>query len=287
MTSAKKDEHIIEAIGRTRIVIRNGKIEEIGEARITTCPLAKRFASPVPEITKDAVRTNIEHRMKAFGMCTARRDVIDTREFVGFGATELLGFASHAGLIDAAVLACDGAGTVIVKKPALIQGVGGRMSGLVSTSSITEVIARIEENGGIVVDTATAALDQYAGVKRARELGYKKVAVTVARPEAAARIRKDFPDTLIFGVHVTGLSPEEAAAMVAVADLMTSCASKTVREIVGAKALVQAGISVPIFALTKAGKEIIIEKIRQSDEPVLLKPTKLPVLDAAQPNPLI
>jgi putative methanogenesis marker protein 8 len=287
MTSEKKDEHIIEAIGRTRIVIRNGKIEEIGEARITTCPLAKRFASPVPEITKDAVRENIEHRMKAFGMCTPRRSVIDNREFVGFGATELLGFAAHTGLIDAAVLACDGAGTVIVKTPALIQGIGGRMSGLVSTSPIAEVIARIEENGGIVVDPDTAALDQYAGVKRAHELGYKKVAVTVARPGDAARIRKDYPDTLIFGVHTTGLTPEEATAMVAVADLMTSCASKTVREIAGAKALVQAGISVPIFALTKAGKEIIVEKIRQSDEPVLLKPTKLPVLDAAQPNPLV
>jgi len=287
MTTPQKDEHVIEAIGRSRIVIRNGKIEEIGEAKIATCPLAKRFASPVPEITKDAVRANIEHRMKAFGMCTAQRDVLDTREFVGFGATELLGFASHAGLIDGAVLACDGAGTVIVQTPALIQGVGGRMSGLVSTSPIEEVIRRIEDNSGIVVDPAHAALDQYAGVKCANERGFKRVAVTVARPEVAARIRKDYPETIIFGVHVTGLTPEEAASMVAVADLMTACASKTVREAAGAKALVQAGISVPIFALTKAGKEIIIEKIRQSDDPVLLKPTRLPVLDAAQPDPLV
>ncbi len=98
---------------------------------------------------------------------------------------ELLGFASHVGLIDAAVLACDGAGTVIAKKPALIQGVGGRMSGLVSTSPIKEVIQRIEENGGIVVDKIHAALDQFSGVKRAYEEGFKKVAVTVARPEVA------------------------------------------------------------------------------------------------------
>src|SRR5208337_3834180 len=132
MTSQEKDEHILEAIGRSRIVIRNGIIVEIGEAKITECPLAKRFAYPVPRITQEAVKANIEHRMKAFGMCTSRRDVLDTREFVGFGATELLGFASNVGLIDAAVLACDGAGTVIVRKPALIQGVGGRMSGLVS-----------------------------------------------------------------------------------------------------------------------------------------------------------
>ena len=287
MTSSHKDEHIIEAIGRSRIVIRDGVIVEIGEAQISECPLAKRFAHPVPRITKDAVRANIEHRMKAFGMCTPNRDVLDNKEFVGFGATELLGFASKAGLIDAAVLACDGAGTVIVKDPPLIQGVGGRMSGLVSTSPISKVIRRIEKNGGIVVDKENASLDQFAGVKWAYDVGYTKVAVTVARPEVAERIRKAYPDSIIFGVHVTGLSLREAEAMVAVADLMTACASRTVREAAGAKALLQAGVSVPIFALTKRGKEIIIEKIRQTDEQVLIKPTKLPNLNGQQPDPLV
>ena len=287
MTSKQSDEHILEAIGRSRIVIRDGIIVEIGEAQVRECPLAKRFAHPVPKTTQDAVRANIEARMKSFGMCTSRRDVIDTKEFVGFGATELLGFASKTGLIDAAVLACDGAGTVIVQKPALIQGVGGRMSGLVSTSPIPEVIARIEENGGIVVDKAHASLDQFNGVKQAYKKGFKKVAVTVARPEVAEKIRKAFPDAVIFGVHVTGLTREEAESMVASADLMTACASRTVREAAGAKALLQAGVSVPIFAITKRGKEIIIEKIRQTDEQVLIKPTKLPNLDGQQPEPLV
>jgi hypothetical protein len=62
MTSSQKDEHIIEAIGRSRIVIRNGAIAEIGETRINGCPLAKRFAYLVPRITQDEVRANIEHR---------------------------------------------------------------------------------------------------------------------------------------------------------------------------------------------------------------------------------
>ena len=55
-------------------------------------------------------------------MCTPRREVSDTREFVGFGASELLSFGLSAGLLDAVVLACDGAGTVIVTKPALCTG---------------------------------------------------------------------------------------------------------------------------------------------------------------------
>ena len=287
MISSEPDEHIIEAIGRSRIVIRDGVIVEIGEARVRECPLAKRFAYPVPKITQENVRANIEHRMKAFGMCTPDRDVLDKKEFVGFGATELLGFASKVGLIDAAVLACDGAGTVIVKDPALIQGVGGRMSGLVSTSPINKVIRRIEKYGGIVVDKEHASLDQFAGVKWAYEVGYTKVAVTVARPEVAEKIRKAYPEAIIFGVHVTGLTREEAESMVALADLMTACASRTVREVAGAKALLQAGVSVPIFALTKRGKEIIVEKIRQTDEQVLIKPTKLPNLDGQQPDPLV
>jgi hypothetical protein len=58
-------------------------------------------------------------------MCTSWRDVLDTREFVGFGATELLGFASCV----AAVLACDGAGRVIVKTPALDPGNWGQEVG--------------------------------------------------------------------------------------------------------------------------------------------------------------
>jgi len=285
--SSQNDEHIIEAIGRSRIVIRNGVVIEVGDAQIRDCPLAKRFGLPVPEIRKDLIKANIEHRIKTFGMCTARREVIDNREFVGFGASELLSFSVRAGLIDAVVIACDGAGTVIVTKPEMIQGIGGRMSGLVSTSPIPEVIARIEENGGIVVDPDHASMDQMAGVTRAYKEGYKKVAVTVATPDVAHQARHAFPDIVIIGVHVTGLNKEEAEVLVAASDLVTSCASKTIRDAAGPKAKIQAGVSVPVFAMTAKGKEIIIEKMRQTDEQILIKPTRLPALTGQQPDPLV
>ena len=281
------DEHIIEAIGRSRIVIRNGKVVEVGEAQITDCPLAKRFAYPIPAITKDAIRMNIEHRIKAFGMCTENREVNDSREFVGFGASELLSFGLYTGLIDAAVLACDGAGTVIVTKPAMAQGIGGRMSGLVKTSPHKSVMDRIEEGGGIVLDREHARIDQLAGVALAVAEGYRNIAVTVATPEIAEIIHRIHPDTLIFAVHVTGLSHDEAEVLVSASDLVTSCASKTIREIAGAGALLQAGISVPIFAMTQKGKLLILEKIRQSDDPVLIKFTRLPALGDKQPAPLV
>jgi putative methanogenesis marker protein 8 len=285
--TAEHDEHVIEAIGRCRIVIRGGEVVEVGEALIKECPLAKKMALPVPEINKEAVKANVENRIRAWGMCTPKRDVLDSRKFVGFGASEILSFGLHAGLIDAVVLACDGAGTVIVTNPALVQGIGGRMSGLVSTTPYAEVIQRIEENGGVVIDKAHARLNQVAGVKRAQELGYKNIAVTVALPEDAKTIRDLYPDTIIFGVHVTGLTASEAETFAATADLMTSCASKTVREIIGRKALMQAGVAIPIFVLTKKAKAIIIEKLLQGDEQVLIKTTKLPALGDQQPDPLV
>jgi putative methanogenesis marker protein 8 len=285
--SADNDEHIIEAIGRCRIVIRNGKVVEVGEPQIRDCPLAKRFAYPIPDIRPDPVRANIEYRIKAFGMCTPEREVLDNREFVGFGASEILSFGLAAGILDAVVLACDGAGTVVVTKPAMVQGIGGRMSGLCKTSPHRAVIERIENDGGYVLDHRHAAMDQVAGVALAAEKGFRKIAVTIALPGDAEKIRRIHPETLIFAVHVTGLTPADAEVLSSAADLITACASKTVREVAGSRALLQAGIAIPIFAMTKRGKELIIEKIRQSDEQVLVKPTKLPSLGGQQPEPLI
>jgi putative methanogenesis marker protein 8 len=283
----KKDEHVIEAIGRCRVVIRNGQVVEVGKSMIKDCPLAKRFAYPIPDISEESVKANIEHRIKAFGMCTPAREVMDTREFVGFGASELLSFGLQKGLLDAVVLACDGAGTVVVTKPAMAQGIGGRMSGLVSTCPYPEVMDRIERDGGYVLDRENASIDQLAGVALALVEGFRKIAVTVAIPETAETIRRIHPKTMIFGVHVTGLAKKEAEQLVTASDLVTSCASQTIREAVGKNALVQAGVAIPIFAMTVAGKNLILEKIRLSAEPVLVKPTKLPSLSGQQPEPLV
>jgi len=281
------DEHIIEAIGKVRVVIRNGRVAEVGEPVISRCPLAKRFARPVPEITREAVKANIEGRIRAFGMCTPDREIFDRREFVGFGASEMLSFAVKTGRIDAAVIACDGAGTVVVTDPAMIQGIGGKMSGLVSTTPIPEIVRMITDGGGIVIDPLTAKIDQVSGVQRACDEGYSRIGVTLAGPEEAAAIRKRFPGTLIIAVHTTGLTREEAESLGSSCDLVTACASGTIRETASSKALLQAGISVPVFAMTPEGKDLILDKIRESPEQVLVKPTRLPSLGGEQPDPLV
>ena len=281
------DEHILEAIGRCRVIVRNGEVVSVSDPIIADCPLARRFAYPVPEITKDAVKKNIEARIQSFGMCTDRREVLDTRQFVGFGASELLSFGIQTGFFDAAVIACDGAGTVIATTPALVQGIGGRMSGLTKTSPHPAVIDRIEANGGFVLDRDGARMDPAAGIVLAYAEGFTKIAVTVALPEDAVAIRKMHPGAFIVGVHVSGLTKDEAERLVGASDLVTACASKTIREAVAGKALVQAGISIPVFAMTEKGKDLIISKIQKSSEPVLVKPTKLPVAGDREPQPLV
>ncbi|NLA38197.1 MAG: DUF2099 family protein [Methanomicrobiales archaeon] len=280
------DEHIIEAAGRCRVVVRGGRVVEVGMPEIDDCPLARRFACPVREMTPDAIRENIEARIRSFGMCMPEREVLGGSDFVIFGASELLSGAIRQGLLDAAVIVSDGAGTLVATNPALIQGIGGRMSGLLKTSPIPEVIARIEENGGRVLDPETAAIDQVAGVALAETLGHRRIAVTTADAAEAAAIRDRFPDALIVGVHLTGISQENAILMAGTADLVTACASRHIREEAGKAALLQAGKSIPVFAMTRAGKAVILAKIEETDRPLIIHGASLPVEGSQSPSPL-
>ncbi len=92
--------------------------------------------------------------------------------------------------LDATVTACDGAGTVISNNPELVQGIGSRMSGLIKTEPIENVINGIQKFGGNVLDTETASIDYVGGIKKAAELGYKKIAVTTADSNTAKKLRE-------------------------------------------------------------------------------------------------
>jgi putative methanogenesis marker protein 8 len=280
-------DHVLEAIGRCRITVRDGKVVEVCPPLIRECPLARRFARPVHPITPEAVRENIEHRIHSFGMCSRDRRLLMSGEFVGFGASELISFGLTAGFFDAAVIVCEGAGTVIAATPDLVQGIGGRMSGLVRTTPIPEVIAGIELNGGIVPFREDARIDQVEGVRIASAEGLSKVAVTIAYPGDAPLIRKVLPEAFIIAVHTTGITPEEAAVYASSCDIVTSCASRAVREVAGKRALLQAGSSIPVFAMTKAAKDLILEKIRVTQGQFLVTGAELPFSGDSAPAPLV
>jgi putative methanogenesis marker protein 8 len=213
-------------------------------------------------------------------MFTAKRHLLGRDTFVAFGASEIMMSGLRSGFLDATVTACDGAGTVVSNNPELVQGIGGRMSGLVETEPIEDVITGIQKLGGTVLDTKTASIDPVGGVKKAAELGYKKVAVTIADSKTAKKLREleaEFGlELIVIAVHVTGVSKEEAQSLLENSDLVTGCASKYIREF--AKPIVQVAAAIPLFALTKKGKELVIEREKDIESPLLITTTELPVV---------
>lgn len=279
--------HIMELLGKTRVVIKDGKVIEVGDPQVEWCPLFAKIRG-IQRITPEEVRKNMEFRISDFGMFTDKRR-LELEDFVGFGASEVMMTGLSRGLLDTTVTACEGAGTVISNNPTLVQGMGGRMSGLVETEPIEGIINGITERGGIVLDPSTAKIDPVAGVKKSAELGYKKIAVTVALAETAKEVRKLESelglDLIVIGVHVTGLNEEESRTLLENADIATSCASKPIRDFV--KPLAQVGTAVPLFALTQKGKELVIERAKDIKSPILINTMALPVLpENKQPREL-
>jgi putative methanogenesis marker protein 8 len=277
----------MELLGKTRVVVKDGKVIEVGEPEVEWCPLFAKIRG-IKKITPEEVKKNMEFRISDFGMFTDKRR-LELEDFVGFGASEVMMTGLSRGLLDTTVTACEGAGTVISNNPTLVQGMGGRMSGLVETEPIDAIINGIQERGGIVLDPSTAKMDPVAGVKKAAELGYKKIAVTAAFAETAKELRKLEAelglDLIVIGVHVTGLNREEAESLVENSDIVTSCASKPIRDLV--KPLAQVGTAVPLFALTQKGKELVIERAKDIQSPILINTMALPVLpDHKQPKEL-
>lgn len=280
------DEHIIEAAGCARVVVRNGQVVSVGPAGIQSCPLAARFREPVKTFSEEEIRRNIEGRIASFGMCTPDRQVESDDDFVLFGASELLSTALRSGIIDAAVIACDGAGTVIATTPRLIQGIGGKMSGLVSTTPIPAVIERITAQGGIVVSPHDAALNAENGVRRALENGFHAPAVTTASADEAVSIRSVYPSACIVAVHTTGTNEQGAEKYAASCDLIFPCASRAMYEIAGKRAFLQGGKAVPVFAMTATGKKVVLAKIADTDTPVVIAGRSLPYSEGKEPFPL-
>ncbi len=280
--------HEMELLGRTKVRVKDGCIAETGEPLIKWCPLFDKVRG-IKEVTSEAAAGNMKFRMERYGMFRPNRK-LKMDVFVGFGASESMMTGVAHGVIDAAVTVCDGAGTVITDNPQLIQGMGGYISGLTETEPIIEVIEGIEEMGGHVLSPDNALIDQIEGARWAAANGFSKFAVTVADAKTAEELRRlekaAYVKIMIIGVHLTGISREDAARLLAASDIVTGCASLHIREL--AKPLVQVGTAVPLFGMTKWGKELLIERAKEVDQPLLINTMPLPVLpEHKQPRPLV
>jgi len=279
-----KDRHVFETLGKTKVVVENGKVVEVGTPLLRYCRLWEKIRG-ITELNERIVKENIEFRIRDFGMCTGER-VVEMDAFVGFGASETFMTALRRGLLDSTVTVCEGAGTVITANPALVQGIGARLSGVIETTPVEGIIKRIKDKGGQIL--GPPRIDQAAGLQMALALGYKRVGVTVSTVEDAQHCRAISEHAVIFGVHLTGIPRKDAEELCDIADLITACASPHLREFAKEKALLQAGTAVPIFALTPKGKELLLERAKEVNDPLLLNTMRLPVLpEEKQPKPLV
>jgi putative methanogenesis marker protein 8 len=295
MVVIKKNTHITKSAG-SKVTVKNGKVINIEEPRVKWCPLHKYLYKKNIIHTKDFIKKHIEMKIKKVGMFTKDRIVETNNDLVPYGASEILMNAKKDKLIECAVLACDGAGTVIASKPELIQGIGEWMGGLVKTSPIKEVIDKIKIAGGIILNQKNAEINQLKGVKKAYKTGYKKIAVTISGYNAdillkLKNIEKKYDislTTLI--VCNTGISDKNAHIILKYADLVWACASKAVWDIIAPKAKAQLGISIPVFILTDNGKKIIKSHIKNIKHNIMVSffTKNLPIkFEKKCPRPLV
>lgn len=257
--------HIIEALGLSRITIEDGKVVDVTEPEVEYCPLFDHHRG-IKKLTTEEIAKNIQFRIDDFGMCTAKRE-LRMKDFLSFGISEIMCTLLEENVIDSVVMVLEGCGTVIVREPELVQGIGGRVSGLVETNPIPELFPKIGEDN--ILNTETAEIDQIEGIKLAIKQNAKNIAVTIALAEDAEKIadlKREYPDVniYVFVVHTTKRTAEEARTLFDGCDVATGCSSKYMREIGYAESLKTVGQSIPIFSKTEDGKrflEMRLEKI--------------------------
>jgi putative methanogenesis marker protein 8 len=271
------DEHIIEAMGKTKIIIKDGKVVYVGKPQINYCPLFDKYRG-IHRLNSSSIKKNMQFRIDDFGMCRKDR-VLKMHDFLSFGISETLGTLLDDKIIDCAVVVCEGCGTVIVKDSVLVQGMGGRISGILSTTPIQEIIdASGFQN---VLNAKTAEINQTKGFIKAIKLGYKNIAVTITSAKEAENLRKIEKENkginiYIFIVHTSGISKEDAETFFQHADIITGCASKYIREIGDERNIFKAGVSIPIYAATKNGVDFLQRRIKKIGGLKEKKQTKIP-----------
>jgi putative methanogenesis marker protein 8 len=254
----------MEALGKARIVIKNGRVVEVGEPQIKYCPLFDKYRG-IKKLDSQAIEENMKFRIEDFGMCTPQRQ-LKMKDFLSFGISETLGTLLDENVIECAVIVCEGCGTVIIEDPELIQGIGGRISGIISTAPIDEIINMVGADK--VLDAKNAEINQVNGILKAIKQGYNKIAVTVASAKDAGELReieRNNPgvDIYIFAVHTTGISPDDALQLFKHADVITSCASKHLRDLADQKQVFSVGASIPIYAASDDGEEFLKMRIKK------------------------
>jgi len=261
-----KDIHIIRFYS-SYVLIANGRVVEVTDPCMKYCPLAGFLYKDInltdnPSLVKKSIKRAIESKISKFGYFTEQRELFSRDIAIPYGASEILMYALKKKFIDAVIVVCDGAGTVIVDKPEIVQGIGARMNGVFYTSPIKGIIKKLKEEGSYVV-FQDGAISQIKAIKKAASLGYKNIAVTInaSMDEPLDMIRKIESDLKIsvtaLAICTTGLNIDRIQEVGKYTDIVWSCASRKLRMIIGKKAIAQLSRKIPVFILTKKGLNLV------------------------------
>lgn len=255
------DKHVIEALGKAEVVIENGKITYIGEPVVDYCSIFDN-GQHNGDLTKEFIKSNINKRLEEFGMCTPQRS-FDVEDTMSFGTSETLKTNMINGNVDCVVGACEGVGTLLIDDADLVQGVGGRVSALISTTPIDEVIDNVGRDN--VLNPETAELNPLKGLEMAIERGYKNIAITIIPTEMVRDLRQ-YPkpenvNIFIFVAHTTNVSQKEAEMLFDYADVISGCSSINIRETAEERKPYYAGKKVPLYAVTENGRKLLNERL--------------------------
>ncbi|MGE4275480.1 MAG: DUF2099 family protein, partial [Candidatus Methanomethylophilaceae archaeon] len=201
--------------------------------RVKYCPVRTRLYG-IEEETNETVIESVRQNIQEYGMFTASRKLQDEKRTVSFGASEIIADAMDSGMVDCAVMVCDGAGTVILTRPDVVRAVGAHMTGLVSTSPIMATIEGLRSLGSIV-PFEDARVDQLQGVLRAAKEGFSAIAATIVGREnhLAHQIKTQTKsmdlECYVFACHTTGVCGFSSEVLSGFSDVVYACASKQVR----------------------------------------------------------
>lgn len=279
------DRHVIEALGKAEVVIENGKITYIGEPVVDYCSIFDN-GQHNGDLTKEFIKSNINKRIDEFGMCTPQRS-IDVEDTMSFGTSETLRTNMINGNVDCVVGACEGVGTLLIDDAELVQGVGGRVSALISTTPIDEVMDKVGREN--VLNPETAELNPLKGLEMAIERGYKNIAITIIPTEMVKDLRQhpkpEDVNIYIFVAHTTNVSKKEAEMLFDYADVISGCSSINIRETAEERKPYYAGKKVPLYAVTENGKRLLNERLEYIGYELCEK--KYPQDFTQSPKPLI
>ena len=279
------DRHVIEALGKAEVVIENGKITYIGEPVVDYCSIFDN-GQHNGSLTKEFIKSNINKRIDEFGMCTPQRS-IDVEDTMSFGTSETLKTNMINGNVDCVVGACEGVGTLLIDDAELVQGVGGRVSALISTTPIDEVMDKVGREN--ILNPETAELNPLKGLEMAIERGYKNIAITIIPTEMVKDLRQhpkpEDVNIYIFVAHTTNVSKKEAEMLFDYADVISGCSSINIRETAEERKPYYAGKKVPLYAVTENGKRLLNERLEYIGYELCEK--KYPQDFTQSPKPLI